>query len=567
MPRRRKSPWTQADVKNSRESLMGAPEPERRMSYADPLDRIAQSRQNLAAFWATEAAGFRSMWGGFSEHDRATLVQTNCPHLARSASNRMCACGCGIDMTGSSTLIPEMILDRLVQDGVAGSLPDVMHRQATADPQEQELKDVAYLRQVFGSSPTPSKMVMLYDIAGLRRGQCMAINHAAAMPGVARMFETGVAIDDALFHSLVQRQLGLLSTLCAYADEFATEWTKETNVYAVSAPMWAAPGWRDRTPERLVEEFNRLQTTTRVRRAQSWAEGAVGGAAGVAAAEELKAQGNDKFAAGDDRSARRLYSRAIDALHLSSPSNASLPLEGSTLLHVCLSNRAQCALNAQQPAAARADARYALTLVAGVADRLVEKTRFRLQQADDAIARQAAGAGRGDGEAGAAGSGRECSVCGQVKPAGCFSRKQWRAKGHSRKCLHCVQDGAAPPPAAPAPDPDPPKDLLGRDRGEARGTGDAERAERARGGGKPRTVADGLELLAVAVECGVFASDECPICLGEWREVEGAVVIPPCGHPVCRACLVDWAEQVGQQREPVCTLCLKALGFQDSQYI
>ena len=294
----------------------------------DPLDR----KRSQVLFWATEAAGFRSMWGGFSEHDRATLVQTNCPHLARSASNRMCACGCGIDMTGSSTLIPEMILDRLVQDGVAGSLPDVMHRQATADPQEQELKDVAYLRQVFGSSPTPSKMVMLYDIAGLRRGQCMAINHAAAMPGVARMFETGVAIDDALFHSLVQRLLGLLSTLCAYADEYATEWTKETNVYAVSAPMWAAPGWRDKTPERLVEEFNRLQTTTRVRRAQSRAVGAAGGAAGVAAAEELKAQGNDKFAAGDDRSARRLYSRAIDALHLSSPSNASLPLAGSTLL-------------------------------------------------------------------------------------------------------------------------------------------------------------------------------------------------------------------------------------------
>ena len=146
------------------------------------------------------------------------------------------------------------------------------------------------------------------------------------------MFETGVAIDDALFHSLVQRQLGLLSTLCAYADEYATEWTKETNVYAVSAPMWAAPGWRDKTPERLVEEFNRLQTTTRVRRAQFRAVGAAGGAAGVAAAEELKAQGNDKFAAGDDRSARRLYSRAIDALHLSSPSNASLPLAGSTLL-------------------------------------------------------------------------------------------------------------------------------------------------------------------------------------------------------------------------------------------
>ena len=78
-------------------------------------------------------------------------------------------------------------------------------------------------------------------------------------------------------------------------------------------------------------------------------------------------------------------------------------------------------------------------------------------------------------------------------------------------------------------------------------------------------VADGLELLAVAEECGVFASDECAICLGEWREVEGPVVIPPCGHPVCRACLVDWAEQVGQQREPVCTLCLKALGVQDSR--
>ena len=34
MPRRRKSPWTQADVKNSRESLMGAPEPERRIRHA-----------------------------------------------------------------------------------------------------------------------------------------------------------------------------------------------------------------------------------------------------------------------------------------------------------------------------------------------------------------------------------------------------------------------------------------------------------------------------------------------------------------------------------------------------
>ena len=73
--------------------------------------------------------------------------------------------------SGSSTLLPEMIIDRLLQQAQAwrAVLPDVRHRQATADPQEQELNAVTYLRQVLGPSPKPSQMFLLNDVAGLRR--------------------------------------------------------------------------------------------------------------------------------------------------------------------------------------------------------------------------------------------------------------------------------------------------------------------------------------------------------------------------------------------------------------
>jgi len=560
----RKSPWTQTDVQGSVEGLRHAP----RALIDDPLERIAQSRSNLAEFWAANGEGFRAMWTGISRRDRAMLVQTNCPHLARSVSDRTCACGCGVDMTGASTLIPEMFLDRLVLDGGEGSLPDVMHRHATADPREQEHADLLYLRQCHRPVQNPSKMHMLMDIAGLRRGQCMDIKHAGALPGVARMFETGVAVDDVLFDRLVHRQLALLGTLCAYADEYATEWTKVTNVYAVSAAMWAAPGWQDKTQEELIEDFNRLQTATRSRRAHP----GTGGAASSAA--ELKAQGNERFADGDNRGARRLYSRAIDALHRSCSCNASLSLEAATLLHTCLSNRAQCSLNLRQATAAQADAEYALTLVAaGVPERLVEKTRFRQQQAAEAIAAQLRaaerrGSGGGGGGGGATESGRECSVCLEVKGANGFSRKQWRAKADSRKCLLCAEGGgpaaaaASPPPPAPPPaDPAAAPDVGGGGQDEGR----RGEARRERGADGRMEVANGTELLAAAVECGVFESEECPICLLDWHEVACRVVIPPCSHPVCSDCLGDWCAQLQQQRGPapgggepsacVCTLC------------
>ena len=60
-------------------------------------------------------------------------------------------------------------------------MPDVRHRQATADPQEQELNAVTYLRQVLGPSQNPFKMFLLNDVAGyvavrawtsITRGHC-----------------------------------------------------------------------------------------------------------------------------------------------------------------------------------------------------------------------------------------------------------------------------------------------------------------------------------------------------------------------------------------------------------
>jgi hypothetical protein len=339
MPARRKSPWSGSDVQSCLEGLRrGGPRAPGLAS--DPLERIAQSRSNLAAFWAAKEAGFREMWAGLQRRDRAMLVQTICPHIARSVSDRICACGCGVDMTGSATLIPEIILERLVNKCGDGSLPDVMHRQATADHLGQEDADLMYLRQYHRPGQIPSTMYMMMDIAGLRRGQSIDVKHAQALPGVAKMLDTGMAIDDTLFDKLCARQLGLLGTLCAYADEYVTEWTKATNVYAVSAPIWAAPKWREKTKEQLVESFNRLQTSTRHCRARPGPEG-------VAAAEQLCAQGNAKFSQGDNRGACRLYSSAIDDLHNSFTSNASMSQEVTTMLHTCLSNRQHRQANAQ----------------------------------------------------------------------------------------------------------------------------------------------------------------------------------------------------------------------------
>eukprot|EP00961_Rhodomonas_salina_P053396 716208-Rhodomonas_salina.1 len=35
-------------------------------------------------------------------------------------------------------------------------------------------------------------------------------------------------------------------------------------------------------------------------------------------------------------------------------------------------------------------------------------------------------------------SGRQCSVCGETKLSAEFSKKQWAAKAHSRKCKACT---------------------------------------------------------------------------------------------------------------------------------
>lgn len=46
------------------------------------------------------------------------------------------------------------------------------------------------------------------------------------------------------------------------------------------------------------------------------------------------------------------------------------------------------------------------------------------------------------GEAGGGGSaGKTCSVCTHMKPETEFSKKQWAAKAHSRKCNQCVESG------------------------------------------------------------------------------------------------------------------------------
>jgi uncharacterized protein YukE len=50
--------------------------------------------------------------------------------------------------------------------------------------------------------------------------------------------------------------------------------------------------------------------------------------------------------------------------------------------------------------------------------------------------------GKADGGGGgcSGGDGKQCSKCGQCKGADCFSKKQWSAKAHSRKCQACASE-------------------------------------------------------------------------------------------------------------------------------
>ena len=52
-----------------------------------------------------------------------------------------------------------------------------------------------------------------------------------------------------------------------------------------------------------------------------------------------------------------------------------------------------------------------------------------------------------DDEGAAAGGsgGKVCSICGESKNEAAFSKKQWAAKAHSRKCTSCVESGAVAP--------------------------------------------------------------------------------------------------------------------------
>ena len=215
----------------------------------DPLPRIAQCRSDLAQFWKDEAAGLTTMWWGMETKDRQMLLLTHAPHLAKSKRETMCACGCGTDMWENMIRIPEMTLSSLAQPEGEGSLPDVMQRQATADNLEQEYEDLMYLRSVQAQLQVPARpkrIFLMMDGAGAgSRGSAMDIKQWD--PGINKMMEMGAFISEDLFNDLVQRQMALVGLLGAYADEYQTEWCAVTNVYAVSAAMWAAPGWQEKS--------------------------------------------------------------------------------------------------------------------------------------------------------------------------------------------------------------------------------------------------------------------------------------------------------------------------------
>ena len=117
------------------------------------------------------------------------LGQASCPRLARSVT------GCAHILWDDKRELDAASRDDHRPSPPAQAwravLPDVRHRQATADPQEQELNAVTYLRQVLGPSPNPSKMFLLNDVAGLCRCQSMDINHAGPLPGIVKILDTG----------------------------------------------------------------------------------------------------------------------------------------------------------------------------------------------------------------------------------------------------------------------------------------------------------------------------------------------------------------------------------------
>jgi hypothetical protein len=102
------------------------------------MDTLEESRANLKRFWAAEAPGFRDMWRGLDENERGLLIRSSSPHMAVSAAETACVCGCGLDMSGSTMLIPELILSNLVKEDGDGSLPAVLHSQANTDQKDDE---------------------------------------------------------------------------------------------------------------------------------------------------------------------------------------------------------------------------------------------------------------------------------------------------------------------------------------------------------------------------------------------------------------------------------------------
>jgi hypothetical protein len=218
--------WTDADVKSSQGYKQCATAP----LSVQPEISVPNLRKEIAKFWAEKSEGFKAMWASLSKAHRERLIRTSCPHIAVSKKNSKCVCGCQ-DMSGMKMLLPELTLESLVTG--PNDLVSLLEIHGCGSD-AQDAHDIDYIRSLegiaFPKPPWPPRRMVTFVP---KRGATFEIKQF--LPDMAKLFETGLVIDEQTWQNVCMRQVHLLTFLATICDEYSTEWEKSTTAYSVSS--------------------------------------------------------------------------------------------------------------------------------------------------------------------------------------------------------------------------------------------------------------------------------------------------------------------------------------------
>jgi tetratricopeptide (TPR) repeat protein len=462
----------------------------------------------IQKFWQEHKTGFVEMWDSLSGPDRKRMIMSVFPHMPEARTELMCVCGsrkCGLGMKTTIMLMPELNMEDLVGGGSQQKVMDLVslfdHR--TEDESRNNYGDALHIRRAFPR--TGSQQNLVVDNVGLTvRGSVRIVSASAPENEQQELIEQikkGAYVWLEEWEQILMRQQNVSLMLALLADEYLKEWAGVKKCYSVVAPLQFAHKWNPQLTDaelyamekaalfrNACTEYGRNQLLLALARAEIGR----GDASNLDKAKDLKDQGNAAFTACNYLEAKRLYTRALDVFKR--VENETDPwkcfeAEQYALWATCYSNRAECYLRLGEPTEAVLDVLEMLDLPRGpIPERIIDKAVDRLMRAREAA---------------------------KAKPQN--AKKSQQSTGVRGK----------PPPK---------KGEKQKDSEDMQGDGEATPS---------RVLGSGAEVAG----CHVFNVAECYLCMNEWGQVSGRVLVPTCKHALCVECATTLRSIQKKQRE------------------